>query len=65
METAAPAAAAGRQSRGQKGPLSVPLSSVDPSEGKRLGSGLAELDRVLGGGIMKRSAVLLGGDRLG
>ena len=41
---------------------SFPLSSVDPQEGKRVGSGLAELDRVLGGGIMKRSAVLLGGE---
>jgi DNA repair protein RadA/Sms len=44
------------------GPLSLPLSSVDPEEGKRVSSGLAELDRVLGGGIMKRSAVLLGGE---
>jgi DNA repair protein RadA/Sms len=35
---------------------------VDPSEGRRIGSGIAELDRVLGGGIMKRSAVLLGGE---
>ncbi|MDR2661380.1 MAG: AAA family ATPase, partial [Treponema sp.] len=39
-----------------------PLSSVDPREGKRTGSGIDELDRVLGGGIMKRSAVLLGGE---
>ena len=43
-------------------PESFPLSSVDPLDGKRISSGLAELDRVLGGGIMKRSAVLLGGE---
>jgi len=41
---------------------SFPLSAVDPQEGKRIGSGIAELDRVLGGGVMKRSAVLLGGE---
>jgi DNA repair protein RadA/Sms len=35
---------------------------VDPQEEKRVGSGIEELDRVLGGGIMKRSAVLLGGE---
>jgi DNA repair protein RadA/Sms len=40
----------------------MPLSAVDPQEGKRIGSGITELDRVLGGGIMKRSAVLLGGE---
>ena len=43
-------------------PQSVPLSSVDPIEGKRISSGIQELDRVLGGGIMKRSAILLGGE---
>jgi DNA repair protein RadA/Sms len=59
METAAVFGA--RPGRGE-GPRSFPLSSVDPQEGKRIGSGLAELDRVLGGGIMKRSAVLLGGE---
>jgi DNA repair protein RadA/Sms len=31
-------------------------------EGGRIGSGIGELDRVLGGGIMKRSAVLVGGE---
>ncbi|MDR2096704.1 MAG: DNA repair protein RadA [Treponema sp.] len=43
-------------------PQSLPLSSVDPQEGKRIGSGIGELDRVLGGGIMKRSAILVGGE---
>ncbi|MDR2149351.1 MAG: DNA repair protein RadA [Spirochaetaceae bacterium] len=41
---------------------SVPLSSIDPQEGTRIASGIAELDRVLGGGIMKRSAILVGGE---
>jgi DNA repair protein RadA/Sms len=35
---------------------------VDPQEGSRIGSGIPELDRVLGGGIMKRSAILIGGE---
>ena len=43
-------------------PQSLPLSSVDPLEGKRIKSGIPELDRVLGGGIMKRSAILVGGE---
>jgi DNA repair protein RadA/Sms len=43
-------------------PQSLPLSSVDPLEGSRIGSGIPELDRVLGGGIMKRSAILVGGE---
>jgi DNA repair protein RadA/Sms len=41
---------------------SIPLSAVDPQEGTRVSSGIGELDRVLGGGIMKRSAVLVGGE---
>jgi DNA repair protein RadA/Sms len=41
---------------------SFPLSAVDPQEGGRIGSGIEELDRVLGGGIMKRSAILVGGE---
>ncbi|MFP3042878.1 DNA repair protein RadA [Treponema primitia] len=43
-------------------PQSFPLSSVDPQEGTRISSGIGELDRVLGGGIMKRSAILVGGE---
>jgi DNA repair protein RadA/Sms len=43
-------------------PISIPLSSVDPMEGLRIKSGIPELDRVLGGGVMKRSAVLVGGE---
>ncbi|MCG0275922.1 MAG: DNA repair protein RadA [Thermosediminibacteraceae bacterium] len=38
------------------------LSEVDYSEEERVRTGLAELDRVLGGGIVPGSLVLLGGD---
>lgn len=41
---------------------SVPLDAVDPAEGARSPSGLAEVDRVLGGGIMRGSSVLIGGE---
>jgi DNA repair protein RadA/Sms len=53
-----------RENRG-KGPglpQSWPLASVESRDGGRISSGIAELDRVLGGGIMKRSAILVGGE---
>jgi DNA repair protein RadA/Sms len=40
----------------------VPLSKVSALEDSRFHSGIKELDRVLGGGIMKRSAILVGGE---
>lgn len=43
-------------------PPSVPLSEVNAAEGFRIGTGSAELDRVLGGGIVPASMVLVGGD---
>ncbi|MDR0877904.1 MAG: DNA repair protein RadA [Treponema sp.] len=52
----------GRQADSRSIPQSIPLSSVDPQEGSRISSGIPELDRVLGGGIMKRSAILVGGE---
>jgi DNA repair protein RadA/Sms len=51
-----------RSGRSSSVPQSIPLSSVDPQEGNRIGSGIPELDRVLGGGIMKRQAILIGGE---
>jgi DNA repair protein RadA/Sms len=65
VETPASAARSDPGRPGRRGgplPQSIPLSSVDPQEGIRIGSGIGELDRVLGGGIMKRSAVLIGGE---
>lgn len=40
----------------------IPLEKVNPMEGKRILTGISEFDRVLGGGAMKRSAVLIGGE---
>ncbi len=40
----------------------VPLSSVVAQENSRIVSGIDEFDRVLGGGAMKRSAILIGGE---
>lgn len=40
----------------------VPLSQVNADFGERLITGIDEFDRVLGGGAMKRSAILLGGE---
>ena len=42
--------------------LPVPLRNVDKSSRQRFSSTLDELDRVLGGGIVEGSAVLVGGD---
>jgi DNA repair protein RadA/Sms len=42
--------------------LSVPLSAVETREALRLDSGLGELDRVLGGGIMRGSTILVAGE---
>lgn len=40
----------------------VSLSEVNALEGSRLKTGSAEFDRVLGGGAMKRSVILIGGE---
>ncbi len=40
----------------------IPLSAIVGSEGERLSTGLAECDRVLGGGLMPGSITLVGGD---
>ncbi len=60
----APASASGgRGARGYAGENRVRLlDAVDEREQTRLASGFAELDRVLGGGIVPGSVVLLGGD---
>src|SRR5690242_4404015 len=62
-EVSAPAARAGRggaRSRGA-GPKPVPLRDVTAERSTRLGTGIAEFDRVLGGGLVPGSLVLLGG----
>jgi DNA repair protein RadA/Sms len=42
--------------------LSVPLASVAGDPGLRLDAGIAEINRVLGGGIMKGATVLVAGE---
>jgi DNA repair protein RadA/Sms len=44
------------------GPGATPISLVPVVEGDRFTTGIAELDRVLGGGVVPGSLVLLGGD---
>lgn len=40
----------------------VPLSEVEVTEGRRLSTGIEEFDRVLGGGLMPGSVILIAGD---
>lgn len=47
---------------GRAGSRSIPLSAVQSKEGSRFILGIEEFDRVLGGGVMKRSAILIGGE---
>jgi DNA repair protein RadA/Sms len=42
--------------------FSLPITSIDPGEGTRFSTGLPEMDRVLGGGLMRGSATLIGGE---
>lgn len=44
----------------QEGPVS--LSDVEVSEDQRIKTGIGELDRILGGGIVAGSVILIGGD---
>ena len=57
-------AAPGRRTRAGLAPASraLPLAQVVSSEVERIGSGIEEFDRVLGGGLVEGSVVLLGGD---
>jgi DNA repair protein RadA/Sms len=60
----ASAPAGGRRGGGRStgaAPKPVPLREVRAERSERLGTGIAELDRVLGGGLVPGSLVLLGG----
>ena len=68
----APAAKSGDLLAGEPGPASAPLTGakvqatplceVDADAAPRLATGIPELDRVLGGGLVPGSVVLLGGE---
>ncbi|OGQ73851.1 MAG: DNA repair protein RadA [Deltaproteobacteria bacterium RIFOXYA2_FULL_42_10] len=45
-----------------QGGLPQPITSLETKEEDRFKTGIRELDRVLGGGIVKGSAILIGGD---
>lgn len=45
-----------------KAAIPVPIKEISGSEDERVSSGINELDRVLGGGIVKGSLILIGGD---
>lgn len=57
-----PAAGDGRRSRPDPGGGPVAITAVRAAALERLSTGLGELDRVLGGGLIPGSLVLLGGD---
>lgn len=61
-QVSAPAGRSGRRGKAKgAGPKPVPLRDVQAERSARLGTGIAELDRVLGGGLVPGSLVLLGG----
>ena len=66
VTAAEPPAASGRSpgpsSRGKKAALPIPLASIETRDGMRLDTGIAEMNRVLGGGLMRGSSVLVGGE---
>ncbi len=47
---------------GREAAVPVPLTEVEPVDRPRLATGLGEFDRVLGGGLVAGSAVLVAGD---
>jgi DNA repair protein RadA/Sms len=59
-ETAANPRASKGEIKGES--YSLPIVAIDPALGTRISSGNAELDRVLGGGFMRGSAILVGGE---
>ena len=59
-ERAAPARGVGRAPAREERPR--PLRDISLERGDRLPTGIGELDRVLGGGVVRGSLVLIGGD---
>lgn len=61
-EIVAPAAAAPKKAATHHSAHALPLSQVEYKSYERTPSGISEFDNVIGGGIVKGSLVLLGGD---
>ncbi|MEA5142168.1 MAG: DNA repair protein RadA [Oscillibacter sp.] len=61
VEQKEPAAKAARSGKTLQAARAVPISGIDTSEEIRFPTGMGELDRVLGGGAVKGSLVLVGG----
>jgi DNA repair protein RadA/Sms len=57
-----PRAARSRSAAPVAAPRVTPLSELDEAEGERIAIGIREIDRVLGGGLVPGSLVLLGGE---
>lgn len=55
-------AAAGRNGQGRARSSPVSLARIPSGEQERVSTGMAELDQVLGGGIVPGSLILVGGD---
>ena len=55
------AGAAGGRGRG-RGSRALPLREISVSDADRMSTGIGEMDRVLGGGLVQGSLVLVGGD---
>jgi len=62
LERASPVAAAGTARAAVAAPSSRPVAEVAQDSEPRAASGIGELDRVLGGGLVAGSVTLLGGD---
>ena len=62
VAAAAPAAQPRYTSYSGEAPRIISLADVTAAEEPRLATGLSELDRVLGGGLVRGSVVLIGGD---
>ena len=56
------AAGAGNRSAQRSAQRALPLKDISVSDADRMSTGIAEMDRVLGGGIVQGSLVLVGGD---
>lgn len=51
-----------RSTDGSREAKAIPLSQIEMTQEQRVSTGMKELDRVLGGGIVQGSLVLVGGD---